>query len=309
MRCVSPISAFKPDVGGGKLVFSERAGYSPLTIGCGQCVTCRLSRSRYWAIRCLHESQMHPFSSFITLTYDDKYLPVDRGLHYVDYQLFMKRVRKFFSHRDDFKNCWRQRIRFFMCGEYGELLARPHFHACLFGAFFDDRKVYKELPSGSTLWTSDALARLWPCGFSSIGDVTFESAAYVARYVMKKRFGDVANEHSHYKYVDDCGEVHYREPEFAHMSLKPGIGATWFKKFHGDVYPRDFVVVGGLKCKPPKYYDRLLAANDFGVDLDNLEFERYKKSLIGLEDSTPDRLRVLETVTKARLSFKVRTLE
>lgn len=304
--CCSPLQAWKPDLGG-SLIFSERAGYSPLTIRCGQCIGCRLDRSCQWAIRCMHENQMHEESAFITLTYDDKHLPVDNSLHYRDFQLFMKRLRRFYS--------LRQRIRFFMCGEYGELRARPHFHACIFGIRFDDRVLFKRLSSGCCLYTSDILTSLWsdsdglPIGFSSVGDVTFESAAYIARYIVKKQFGDMANEHSVYRYVDDYGEVHYRMPEFAHMSLKPGIGYEWFQKFYPEVFPRDHVIVGGRKSAVPKYYDRLLAANDFGFDLDAIEFERFKKGLRGLEDSTPARLKARETVARALLAFKSRTLE
>lgn len=291
------MSAWKPD-GGGSLVFSEKAGYSPLEIRCGQCIGCRLTRSCHWAVRCVHESQMHEYSSFITLTYDDEHLPVDHSLHYGDFQAFMRRLRKYF-HRSE-----RQRIRFFMCGEYGALRARPHFHACLFGCHFLDRVLFKRLDHGSNLYTSDTLERLWPFGFSSIGDVTFESAAYVARYVTKKVFGDVADERSAYRYVDGYGEVHYREPEFAHMSLKPGIGSTWFERFGSEVFPRDFVVVGGRKYGTPKFYDRLLAANaDF--DLDSLQFERFKKAMRGLEDSTPARLRVQEFCTRSRLKSRI----
>lgn len=301
MACFSPLQAYKPDAGG-SLVFSEMAGYRPIEIPCGQCIGCRLERSRQWAIRCLHESQLHDVSSFITLTYNDEHLPADHSLHYIDFQLFMKRLRAAFNY------ALGQRLRFFMCGEYGERRARPHFHACVFGAFFPDRILFKRLESGSNLYTSKALTSLWPFGFSSIGDVTFESAAYVARYVMKKKFGDVADEFSAYRYVDDYGEVHYRAPEFCKMSLKPGIGAGWFEKFHVEVYPRDEVVIGGIRMKPPKYYDTLFK-NSGSFIWDDIEFDRYLSSLETREDCTPARLRVREQCAHARLVFKKRTLE
>lgn len=300
MMCISPIQAWKPDIGG-KLVFSERRDHSPLTINCGQCIECRLARSRDWACRCIHESQMHEFSSFVTLTYDDDHVPVDYSLRYVDFQLFMKRLRKHFDSE-------RQRIRFFMCGEYGDDRGRPHFHACLFGAFFRDRVLFKRMDSGSSLYTSNLLGSLWPFGFSSVGDVTFESAAYVARYVMKKVFGDVADFNSVYKYVDCYGEVHYRMPEFCHMSLKPGIGATWFDKFGPEVFPADYVVIGGRKLKPPKYYMRRLEDSDFDL-ADYLQLVRSKKAEALAVDATPERLRARGIVTTAGLSFKRRTLE
>ena len=73
---------------------------------------------------------MHAQSAFITLTYADEYLPSDGKLKYLDFQLFMKRLRKY---------CGKE-ISFFMCGEYGEKTARPHYHACIFGYDFDDKK-------------------------------------------------------------------------------------------------------------------------------------------------------------------------
>lgn len=300
MRCYSPVPAFKPDAGG-CIIFAEKAGYRPIEIRCGQCIGCRLDRSRQWAIRCMHEAQLHADSVFITLTYDDDHLPVDHSLRYVDFQLFMKRLR--FHFRSE-----RQRIRFFMCGEYGDHFGRPHYHACLFGCFFADRVLFKRLASGSNLYTSDVLSSLWPLGHSSIGDVTFESAAYVARYCVKKVTGVGADEH--YKFCDENGEFFWRQPEFAHMSLKPGIGAKWFEKYHAEVYPRDHVIVGGQKLKPPKFYDKLLAA-DAALSWigDDVEYTRYLAGLESREDSTPDRLRVQEVVTRARMSFKLRTLE
>lgn len=281
-------------------MWKEVLGALPVVISCGQCIGCRLERSRQWAVRGLHEAQCHDFSSFVTLTYDDEFIPVDHSLRYVDFQLFMKRLRA--------RYCERQRIRFFMCGEYGEVTSRPHYHACLFGVHFDDRVHFKRMRSGFSIYTSKILSELWPFGHCSIGDVSFETVAYIARYIVKKRFGDVANEHSHYRYVDDYGEVHYREPEFTHMSLKPGIGALWYAKYSEEVYPRDEVIIRGKRMKPPKYYDNLLEASDLG-SFEFLQFERYKKGLILAEDSTPDRLLVKEACQRAALAFKRRTLE
>lgn len=310
--CYGPLAAYKPPEGA--LWFGmPRIGDQPIEISCGQCIGCRLERSRQWAIRCLHESQMYEFSSFITLTYNDDFIPVDHSLNYRDFQLFMMRLRKHFSHRDDYGNNWRLPIRFFMCGEYGETTCRPHFHACLFNCYFADRRLWKPLSSGSNLYTSEVLSRLWSdpetgksLGFSSIGDVTFESAAYVARYVVKKITGPNAGEH--YKYVSPYGEVFAREPEFVRMSLKPGIGAPWLRKFSAEVYPRDEVIVRGMRMKPPKYYDNLLAATDLD-SFEFLELDRYNKSLKLANDATPARLQVREKVARAGLTFKRRTLE
>lgn len=192
MPCYKPLDAWRPDfsTGSKKLIFSYHparcAGPTPdLQVPCGQCVGCRLERSRQWAVRCVHESQLHKENCFITLTYASEHLPPDSSLHYRDFQLFMKRLRKKFTGK---------KIRFYMCGEYGENFGRPHFHACLFGHNFDDLKLWKT-QNNIPLYRSKILEELWPFGHSSVGSVTFESAAYVARYIMKKVTGEAAELH------------------------------------------------------------------------------------------------------------------
>lgn len=295
MRCFYPVQAYKPD-DGGKLVFSERAGYSALSISCGQCVGCRLKRSLGWAVRCMHECQMHEFSSFVTLTYNDESVPHDGSLRYSDFQLFMRRVRRRFPD-----------VRFYMAGEYGEENSRPHYHAILFGVHFGDRYPWRKSPAGFPLFRSETLDALWAHGAAEIGDASFESAGYVARYCMKKVNGKKADEH--YQRVSADGEVYWLKPEFAHMSLKPGIGYTWFEKFKKDIFPRDFVVVNGNKVAVPKYYDKLLDLDSTMISVKcDVEFDRMKKALMYDVDNTPDRLLSHELVARARLSFKRKSI-
>lgn len=293
MACYHPIDAWQLE--SGEIKFVERGKVlRSLRLPCGQCIGCRLERSRRWAMRCLHEASLYDVNSFVTLTYDEDNCP--RSLNYRDFQLFMKRLRKYFP-----------KARFFMCGEYGELYGRPHFHVCLFGVHFSDRVVHSKRASGNTLYTSALLSKLWTVGFSSIGDVTFESAAYVARYVTKKVTGKAAEEH--YTRIDRyTGELYNVEPEFAHMSLKPGIGQPWLKKFMCDVYPHDYVIVNGMKVRPPKYYDNIFREHGAVRDVSDFEFARFEKALSLEVDATPERLAVKETIAKARLDLKRRVL-
>lgn len=292
MACFHPLKAFQLE--SGEVVFSERGRvFRSLELPCGQCIGCRLERSRQWAVRCMHESQMHENSSFITLTYSDELLE-SPSLQYRDYQLFMKRLRK------KYPQC-----RFYMCGEYGEDFQRPHFHACIFGVYFADRKFFRRLPSGSNIYTSNELDSLWGKGFASVGDVTFESAAYIARYCMKKVTGDAAAKH-YECVVAETGEIVQRVPEFNKMSLKPGIGATWLEKFGSEVYPRDYVVVNGVKAKPPRYYDQ--RAEDVAkFEIEYVQMLRLEKAHASV-DNTPDRLAVREKCVNARLQFKKRSV-
>jgi hypothetical protein len=280
-----------------------------ITLPCGQCVGCRLEKSRQWAVRCMHEAQLHEDNCFITLTYNDENLPEDLSLNYDHFQTFIKDLRSYFKYH--YKKTG---IRFYMAGEYGESFGRPHYHACIFGINFSDRKYHKRTPSGFNIYVSKILESLWPYGYSSIGDVTFESAAYVARYIMKKQTGTKPNEFGmtakdHYTWCDlETGELKEKKPEFNKMSLRPGIGADWLKKYLPDVYPNDFVEVRGKKTTPPKYYDKIykkLAPLEF----DDLEYERHLKRLEkDKTEYTPERLEAKETVQLAKLSKLKRTL-
>jgi hypothetical protein len=297
MPCYHPLTAYQAATG--DVVFYESRRHDivrTLTLPCGQCIGCRLERSRQWAIRCLHEASLYKQNCFITLTYSDEYLPSNMSLDYRDFQLFMKRLRKKFG----------TKIRFYMAGEYGENFGRPHFHACLFNLDFQDKVLWKRTSVGSRIFRSGDLEELWPYGFSSIGEVTFESAAYVARYIMKKVTGKQAGEH--YEYVcEKTGEITNRTPEFNHMSLKPGIGAKWLEKYHTDVYPNDYVVIRGKKVKPPKYYDKKWA-KEYPIEFDMIQFERESKAKENYLENFDDRLKVREQVAAARLSFLKRQL-
>jgi len=233
---------------------------------------------------------MHDASSFITLTYANEHLPDPPSLDYSHYQKFMKRLRKEVGP-----------IRYYACGEYGDNNFRPHFHACLFGIDFSkDRKFFDTSPSGHPLYRSPTLERIWPWGFSSIADLSFESAAYVARYCLKKITGD-ESEH-HYRHVNhDTGEVTQLTPEFARMSLKPGIGGRWFDLYSSDVYNgHDYVVVNGKQCRPPRYFDRLLERSD-PVRYEEVKTDRVKSAEKYLDNNTPERLAIREELKYASL--------
>ncbi len=296
MACFSPLQAYQ--CSDGSVVFKEHRNdvVRSLSLPCGQCVGCRLERSRQWAVRCMHEASLYEDNCFITLTYDNDHCPTDRSLNYGDFQRFMKRLRKRFPD---------SKIRFYMCGEYGEQFERPHFHACLFGFNFPDRTVWKKTGSGSVIYRSALLENIWPFGYSSIGDVTFESAAYVARYVMKKINVSSATPlhlRDHYETTDfETGEIKDRTPEFNKMSLKPGIGLGWFKKYASDVYPHDYVIVNGKEVRPPKYYDKKFAeSNPF--DYEALQLVRFLEGQSRSSDNTPERLRVKAMVCEAKTS-------
>lgn len=299
MPCYHPMPAVRMGDGSVKFISRSKRGVeASLELPCGQCIGCRLERSRQWAIRCMHEASLHESNAFVTLTYDDQNLPHGGSLCYRDFQLFMKRLRKLVG-----------KVTFYVGGEYGEELARPHFHACIFGYDFPDKVYFKKSSDGSKLYTSDLLGKLWPLGMSSTGSVTFASAAYIARYCVQKVNGQLAE--SHYRVITDDGEIVDRVPEFNHMSLKPAVGKRWLEKFQTDVYPRDYVVVNGVRTKPPKYYDIIFERENPGVFSDLVAVRELDMSIAKLDNPDeffPERMAVKETVQSARSNMLLRSL-
>ncbi len=280
------------------MVFNVNEGYvdRPITLPCGQCIGCRLENSRQWAIRCFHEAALHDQNCFVTLTYDDEHLPAGGTLVLRDFQLFMKRLRKEYG----------SGIRFYACGEYGEKFGRPHYHVCLFNFDPPDKKLYK-VRDHVQLYSSATMDKIWGMGFTVTGDVTFQSAAYVARYIMKKINGPEAT--PHYETVDlQTGELFQQKPEFTTMSRRPGIGKNWLKKYQADIYDHDFVVMNGKKMRPPRYYDRQFEITN-PEDYKIIKGNRLRSAKDHSDDQTPARLKVRETVQAAQIKQLPRDLE
>ncbi|WNK13973.1 MAG: replication initiator protein [Microvirus sp.] len=303
MPCYFPLHAYRGKSNEvDKIKITFRRGNSwrgvKLDLPCGQCIGCRLERSRQWAVRCMHEASLYEDNSFLTLTYDDAHLPSNLSLVKSHFQDFVKRLRKSIAPK---------RVRYYHCGEYGDTLGRPHYHALLFNHDFEDKKFFSTR-GGNTVYSSEELSRLWPKGFAVTGGVSFDSAAYVARYIMKKVTGDFAGRH----YGD-------RLPEYTTMSRRPGIGAGWFSKYAADVFPLDRVVVRGKETRPPRFYDRLLQKVDRAL-YEKIKIDREMSCnyfvndvlsdgrVVRVSDSSTSRLAVKESVKRAEISTLMRPL-
>lgn len=291
-------------------------------IPCGNCIGCRLQYAREWANRCMLEAKYHEESHFITLTYNDKYLPtncfVKETGEYIDIptlvkkdlQDFFKRLRKKLNYD----------IRYFCCGEYGSQFHRPHFHCIIFGLKLDDLK-FNFVKDKYNHYRSQLVEDAWsiydrktnsydPIGFVDVCDVSWDTCCYTARYVMKKQKGKNARE-----FYEDSGY----SPEFVTMSRRPGIARQFYDDNKSYIYEFDEVSVetqdGGLKVKPCKYYDRL-----FDVDepekmarireirkfkADNAKTSMLKQSSLGYLEL----LKVQENVLQNRLKKLSRYIE
>lgn len=280
----------------------------------------------------MHEAQQHKKTSFVTLTYNDNNLPptpadefakphrppgrspgsgrrTDSATQYSyapangesqaplsrrDLQLFTKRLHMAVVRKSG------EGVRYFACGEYGETTGRPHYHIAIFGEnFSDDRYFWKSTRAGHPLYRSSRLAALWNKGDADIGELTFESAAYIARYITKKITGEKAIEH--YRRETPEGKEYWLPPEFSVMSRRPGIGRTWIDTFKTSVYPHDRVVINERAAKPPRYYDQQLPEFELAA------VKAARAAKIRPENNSPARRRAGEAIQRAQL--KKRALE
>ena len=251
MSCTSPIYALRlgaknPETGKERIkvlpkrieasfrYWSEQFGEENiLQLPCGHCESCIEKRTRSWAARCVLEAAQYSENCFLTLTYNEQCLPKG-GLCKKDFQKFIKRLREKTG----------KKIRYFGCGEYGEHTYRPHYHLIVFNWFPDDAKFLKPSKYGGWLWTSKMLSEIWPFGISSVGEVTFASCGYVARYCMKK-----------------LAKPEDRS-EFCLMSKKPGVGEAFVREHLSEIYDTDKIYLQDATVTPFRYFDKVFEAVD-----------------------------------------------
>lgn len=302
MPCFKPINAYRQP--SGEITFHDKGAGRDIKLPCGQCTGCRLKHSQEWALRCVHEASLYTHNCFLTLTYNDDHVPINGSLNKVDFRNFIKRLRDREKPR---------RIRYYQVGEYGDRTSRPHHHAILFNYCPNDMVAIPSSKSGKDIYFSPYLEKVWGKGFVNVGEVTFKSAAYVARYCVKKINGNLKekiNENTglkHYeRFCDLTGEIIEVLPEYSTMSRRPGIGNNWLHNFKSDVYPKDFVTVNGHRKQPPRYYDRILQDNDPDLH-DYLKAIREEQAYLS-PDNTHNRIIQREKCAQARLKQLKRSL-
>lgn len=284
---------------------------------CGQCIGCRFDTEQDWAVRLTLESEMYEENCFLTLTLNPENLPKDGSVHTETLTKFVKDLRNHLTNNQLF-GCETRQIKYFGCGEYGEIckncglslpicskrgckhfiptIGRPHYHIIILNYDFPDKEllhsgqrkqintrgyeVYKRQKGSHDLFTSETLDKIWRKGWATIQGVGYESAAYVARYVLKKING--ANAKNHYG---------TKKPEFAIMSRgnrtnpAAGIGKTWFDRYIRDVYPKDYITINGIRFRPPRYFDQLMEKHNH-VEMYEIKQRRRKASQEEYPDST-----------------------
>lgn len=247
---------------------------------------CRLRAAGEWAVRGMHELQMHGgIGEFGTFTYDQDCVPRSGSLSKLDLQLFHKRLRHHFGP-----------FRYLACGEYGEEGRRPHYHGVYFGLDVPDKVPFSRSKSGELQYRSETLTSIWGHGEVLLGTVTFQSVGYVARYTTKKVNGERLSEALH-RFDGSTGESWQVEPEFMVSSRKPGLGRAWFNRYADDAFPSDFVVVDGRRMPVPAYYTTLLAERE-AMKLKRARKDQRRKAMQLRPDEQLDRRLMVKHTSK-----------
>jgi len=247
----------------------------------------------------LHEASFHDHNQFLTLSYDDTTLPELANVEARDLQLFWKKLRKHYQGT---------KLRYVAAAEYGENTSRPHYHAAVFGLPLEDGEQFTRNERGDPLYKSQLLSKIWGNGFVTVGELTHQSAAYVAGYMLRDIKSDYSNTGDYQHFNQKTGELTPRRKPFATYSNKPGIGLDWFLKYYRDVFPQDCIhTIDGQTRTVPDYYFRKLE------EIDPALYAVVKQQRADALDnpqvrwnSTRKRLKVRETCRKARISLSPR---
>lgn len=303
MPCYYPQTVYRskqgrdPKTGRWPIVFDKSQGYSDhqLQIRCGRCIGCRLDKSREWSIRCYHESLLYSHNWFLTLTYDNENLDKKCGiyddelgkivaysLNKVEFTKFMKRFRKHYG----------KGIRFFHAGEYGDISGRPHHHVGVFNMNFKDLEVYN-VEGDVKLYTSEKLNKIWRNGYCVIGELTIKSAAYIARYIMKKMFGKDADEY-------------YDGIEKEYSSCSRNLGKEYYNKYGENFRRLDTITINGKKMPVPRAYDKWFEEMD--KELFELVKHRRRKKAKDREDGF-ERRAVKEHIKRRKITSLQRRVD
>jgi len=326
MPCFSPLKGYKDPISGG---WTSKPQLQKMEVACSQCLGCRIDHRTMWAIRIVHESYLwldHHGNSWLTLTYREKhdctpeqlkaghYVPDDLSLVPSHVSKFIRALRKKRTYKyaeDENGELYvTNPIRYFYCGEYGDENQRPHYHVCLFNHQFHDRVLWRDI-EGVYTYTSPTLEKLWPYGFSTTGELNFETAAYTAGYCFKKITGKRARDH--YLRCDEYGVAFWLHPEFTRMSTgrgKPsGLGAKYYEKFKSDIFPADETPVPGHGTVQlvPRYYQDVLKQSDPDL-LELVKQQRQQWLAKHRNDFTPERLRDKYRCAQAKQNLKKRNL-
>lgn len=242
----------------------------PLHVPCGKCPSCQENYKKDLLIRAVCEYEYCDKAMFITLTVDEEHMEEvfpERSLRHEPFQRFIKRFRKLISPH---------KIRYLMCGEYGELGNRPHYHCIIFDFSFDDMYLFKT--GKNPLFRSPTLEGLWTYGFSSIGNFSGAGAAYLAKYVVKSRL------ESDIERITANG-ILLKKPYIQYPRSKKfgGLGYRYFLEHKKEMFELGYCLLqNGTKVAIPRYFKKKLRESE---DVEDKKlYDYYLKNVIKMNE-------------------------
>lgn len=236
---------------------------------CGQCMPCRINRRREWCHRILLESHLRKDNCFVTLTYAESRLPMSASgcptLNPLHFTNWLKRFRAEIAPL---------KVRYYGVGEYGEKTWRPHYHTVLFGyPMCQNGRTIRDVRTGRTLAEKCCdhcrlVHKTWGMGDVDLGEVNTESAQYLAQYTTKKMTSK------------DDFRLGDRYPEFARMSLKPGIGAEFMHEVGSALMEFDLEEKQGDVPSALRHGKRIMPLGRY--------LRRKLRTVVGMEENAPE---------------------
>lgn len=258
MKCADPVLCYTR---GNTKLYRNFSLASPMAklhhdsvFDCGKCIFCRKKRARELAIRCVLHASLHKQNCFLTLTYDETRESYHNNFEYEDIQKFKKKLRRHCEYY------FKKKIQVFNVHEYGKN-GKKHWHLVVFNHTFMDRTIYPR-KKGLGLYTSKTLSKLWPYGFSTIGDVSEASAMYQSQYMQK-----------------DMKNGNYTNEKKSH-SKHSGIGRDFFYQNFEQILSLGFIPFNGKKIPVPRYFKKLAHKHfSYFYEPDNFIDLNYRKRL------------------------------
>jgi len=206
MRCFEPLTQKLK-----KPIWSkyENNFVNSVILPCGKCAACINRRIMEWTFRLDNERINSAVTYFVTLTYDNYHVPINKygkmELRKSDVQNFLKKLR--YDHTNDpeygiFENHYfktdlkHEKIKYYAVGEYGTKRKRPHYHLVMFNC------------------SKESIRENWELGEVDIQiPRSSQAIGYVIKYLSKRIYKETP------KYV---------KPEFSIMSK--GLGEHYVNK-------------------------------------------------------------------------------
>lgn len=222
------------------------------TIPCGKCIGCRADKQKLWTERITSEAKGKR-NSFITLTYREA--NQNYGKDGITPTLNKKQIKDWLDNLrhqikaiKNFPKKSTKNFKYFLIGEYGGKLKRPHAHAIIIGLDFHDFKKTFE--------------KIWKYGIVDVKPLEEGRIKYLTKYMMKSQSGGLAEE-----MYDNKGI----ERPFMLVSKK--MGTKYIQEHTEEINKNGYIQEGLRKIQIPSYFKNLV----FKYDLESITAREQKK--------------------------------